>query len=326
MKGTSIGPYQVLDKLGVGGMGEVWRARDTQLGREVALKALPVAFAADPDRLMRFEREARTLAALNHPHIAQIYGLVEAPAETAGESPRRALVMELVEGEDLAARITRGPVPIDEALAIARQIAEALEAAHENGVVHRDLKPANVRLRPDGAVKVLDFGLATLPAGALAASGPGPLESPTFTAPALTAIGVIVGTAAYMAPEQARGRTIDRRADIWAFGLVLREMLTGRRVFDGESTADVLAAVLSRPLDDADLPRETPPAIRQLLARCLQREPSSASARTRASGCGTSATRGSSSRPQTTITRCGTSPRAARASVRSCRGPWPRWP
>jgi eukaryotic-like serine/threonine-protein kinase len=178
MKGTSIGPYQVLDKLGVGGMGEVWRARDTQLGREVALKALPVAFAADPDRLMRFEREARTLAALNHPHIAQIYGLVEAPAETAGESPRRALVMELVEGEDLAARITRGPVPIDEALAIARQIAEALEAAHENGVVHRDLKPANVRLRPDGAVKVLDFGLATLPAGALAASGPGPLESP----------------------------------------------------------------------------------------------------------------------------------------------------
>jgi serine/threonine protein kinase len=239
--GHRVGPYEISDRLGAGGMGEVYRARDTKLGREVALKILPEAFASDPDRLMRFEREARTLASLNHPHIAQVYGIEDSGAT-------RALVMELVEGEDLSARIARGlaspkpvgeggPIPLDEALPLARQIAEALEAAHEAGIIHRDLKPANIKVRDDGTVKVLDFGLAkaldpsvtgaTGAAGAMGAGATGAAgaagalaEPPTITSPALTMRGVILGTAAYMAPEQAKGKPVDRRADIWAFGCV----------------------------------------------------------------------------------------------------------
>jgi eukaryotic-like serine/threonine-protein kinase len=215
-------------------MGQVYRARDTRLDREVAIKILPELFAADPDRLMRFDREAKTLAALNHPGIAQIYGIEEAPAAGAGHVAVRALVMELVEGEDLSQVIARGPVPLEQALPIAGQIAEALEAAHEAGIVHRDLKPANIKVRHDGTIKVLDFGLAK--AAAPAGSGSGALaNTPTVTSPALTQMGVILGTAAYMAPEQARGRFVDKRADIWAFGVVLYEMLTGRRAFQGEA-------------------------------------------------------------------------------------------
>jgi serine/threonine protein kinase len=219
--GTRLGSFEILGALGAGGMGEVHRARDTKLGREVALKIVPEAFASDPDRLMRFEREARTLAALNHPQIAHIHGLEEADGV-------RALVMELVEGEDLSARIARGPIPLDEALPLARQVAEALEAAHEAGIIHRDLKPANIKVREDGTVKVLDFGLAkaldtgaTGAAGAMGAMGAGAtgaLDTPTITSPALTMRGVILGTAAYMAPEQAKGRQVDKRADIWALG------------------------------------------------------------------------------------------------------------
>ena len=203
-------------------MGQVWRATDTTLGRQVAIKILPDAFAADPDRLARFEREAKTLASLNHPHIAAIYGFEKS-------SGMHALVMELVEGEDLSQRIAKGAIPIDEALPIARQIAEALEAAHEQGIIHRDLKPANIKVRADGTVKVLDFGLAKAmdsPAG----SSPNVSQSPTITTPAMTQAGMILGTAAYMAPEQARGKMVDRRADIWAFGAVLFEILTGARV------------------------------------------------------------------------------------------------
>jgi len=206
--GIRLGSYEILAPLGAGGMGEkVYRARDTKLGREVALKILPEAFASDPDRLMRFEREARTLASLNHPHIAQVYGV-----EDSGST--RALVMELVAGEDLSARIARGAIPLDEALPIARQIAEALEAAHEAGIIHRDLKPANIKVRDDGTVKVLDFGLAKALDVAPNALG----DNATITSPAMTMRGVILGTAAYMAPEQAKGKPVDRRADIWAFG------------------------------------------------------------------------------------------------------------
>ena len=242
-------------------MGEVYRARDTKLGRDIALKILPEFFAKDPDRLMRFEREAKTLASLNHPHIAQLYGFEES-------SGTRALVMELVEGEDLSQRIGRGPVPLDEALGIARHIADALEAAHEAGVVHRDLKPANVKVRPDGTVKVLDFGLAK------DAARDGVEDfARTFTSPAMTAAGVILGTAAYMSPEQARGRPVDKRADIWAFGCVLYEMLTGRPPFPGDTITDVIAAVVKNEPDWTALPAETPPRIRLLLARCLQKDP-----------------------------------------------------
>jgi eukaryotic-like serine/threonine-protein kinase len=273
--GTRLGPYEVLAAIGSGGMGEVYRARDTKLGREVAVKILPGLFASDPDRMMRFEREARTLASLNHPHIAQIYGFEETPA-VAGHAGVSALVMELVEGEDLIDRIARGPVPLDEALPIARQIAEALEAAHEAGVIHRDLKPANIKVRPDGTVKVLDFGLAKLadPAAATSDAIAGsPADSPTFTSPAMTALGVILGTAAYMAPEQARGRAVDRRADIWAFGCVLFEMLTGRRAFEGDDVSDTLASVLKSEPDWTALPAGTPPALRRLLRRCLVKDP-----------------------------------------------------
>src|SRR5262245_24383117 len=235
-------------------MGEVYRATDTNLKRAVAIKVLPAALAADPDRLARFQREAEVLAALNHPNIAQIHGLEMSDGTTA-------LVMELVEGPTVADRIAQGAVPIDDALPIAKQIAEALEAAHEQGIIHRDLKPANIKLRPDGVVKVLDFGLAKVmePAGATAASLS---MSPTITTPVMTQAGLILGTAAYMSPEQARGKPIDKRADIWAFGCVLFEMLTGRRAFEGEDVSDTLASVLKSEPDCNALPADVAPPVR----------------------------------------------------------------
>jgi len=272
--GDSLGPYRVVSELGVGGMGEVYRARDTKLNRDVAIKILPDVFAHDSERVARFTREAQSLASLNHPNIAQIYGVVEEdqPAHV------HALVMELVEGQDLSAHIARGPIPIAEALPIARQIVDALEAAHEQGIVHRDLKPANIKVRADGTVKVLDFGLAkAMDAGAIpGAEAPGLHQdlanSPTLTARA-TQLGMIIGTAAYMAPEQARGKAVDKRADIWAFGVVLYEMLTGRRAFPGDDISETLAAVLKDTADYAALPSSTPPALAALLRRCLERDP-----------------------------------------------------
>ncbi len=247
-------------------MGEVWRARDTKLDRDVAVKVLPEEFFEDRDRVARFEREAKALAALNHPGIAAVYSFEAVDG-------RHILVMELVEGEGLDARIARGAIPLDDALPIARQIAEALEAAHERGIVHRDLKPANVMVAPDGRVKILDFGLAkALDADPASGSSPQVTHSPTLTARA-TAAGVILGTAAYMSPEQARGRPVDRRADIWAFGCVLFEMLTGKRVFEGETASDILAAVLRQDIDFRALPSDTPPNITRLLRRCLERDP-----------------------------------------------------
>src|SRR6266545_758917 len=234
--GTRLGSYEILSALGAGGMGEVYRARDTRLDRDVAIKILPVAFVADAERVARFLREAKVLASLNHPHIAAIYGLENADGV-------KALVMELVEGENLAQRLARGAIPVDEALPIAAQIAEALEAAHEQGIIHRDLKPANINLRPDGTVKVLDFGLAKA-LEPVAVTGGDLTASPTITSPALTQMGVILGTAAYMSPEQAKGRAADKRSDMWAFGCVLYEMLTGKRAFDGSDVADTLASVL----------------------------------------------------------------------------------
>ncbi|HUF25168.1 MAG TPA: protein kinase [Vicinamibacterales bacterium] len=264
MIGTTVGPYRVLEKLGEGGMGEVYRARDTRLDRDVAIKILPPAFAADAERLARFEREAKTLASLNHTHIAHIHGIEDTPTG-------RALVMELVEGEDLSVRISRGALPIAETVAIARQIADALEAAHERGIIHRDLKPANIKVRDDGTVKVLDFGLAKA-LDPSAGSNPDLMNSPTITSPA-TQLGTILGTAAYMAPEQAKGRAVDKRADVWAFGVVLYEMLTGQRAFEGEDISTTLAAVLMRDPDWTALPAGTPPALAQLLRRCLERDP-----------------------------------------------------
>jgi len=247
-------------------MGEVYRARDPKLDRDVALKVLPEAFSADSDRLARFEREAKTLAALNHPNIAQIYGF-----EHSG--PPAALVMELVEGEDLARRIARGPIPIDESLAIARQIADALEAAHDRSIVHRDLKPANVKVRGDGTVKVLDFGLAKALEPATAMS-PGITQSPTLTSPALmTGAGMLLGTAAYMSPEQAKGKPADKRSDIWAFGCVVYEMLTGARAFPGEDISETLASILKSDPDWSLLPPDVPPAMRMLMRRCLMKDP-----------------------------------------------------
>jgi serine/threonine-protein kinase len=258
--GSRLGSFEIVAALGAGGMGEVYRARDRKLQRDVALKILPDLFAGDPDRLARFEREARTLASLNHANIAAVYGIED-----------RAIVMELVEGEDLSAILARGAVPVPEAVAIARQIADALEAAHEQGIVHRDLKPANVKVREDGTVKVLDFGLAKALAPEGAGAAADAANSPTLTAQA-TGAGVILGTAGYMAPEQARGKAADRRADVWAFGVVLYEMLTGRRAFQGEEVSDVLASVLkdTPPLDA--LPPDTPSSIRRLLRRCRSRE------------------------------------------------------
>jgi len=245
-------------------MGEVYRARDTKLNREVAIKVLLPAVANDPDRLARFSREAQVLASLNHPNIAHIHGLEESNGVTA-------LVMELVEGEDLSQRIERGAIPIDEALPIARQIAEALEAAHDHGIIHRDLKPANIKVRPDGTVKVLDFGLAKA-VDPTAGSSATAMNSPTLSIHA-TQAGIILGTAAYMSPEQARGKAVDKRTDIWALGCVLFEMLTGQRAFKGEEISDVLAAVLRQDMDWGALPAATPPRLRRLLMRCLDRDP-----------------------------------------------------
>jgi serine/threonine protein kinase/Tol biopolymer transport system component len=303
MIGTTLAHYKVTAALGVGGMGEVWRAEDEKLGRQVALKVLPEEFAQDPERMARFEREAKVLASLNHPNIATLYGLenvtirtaagTAAPQDSQGspeavvahasrvqaadsDSPSDAdggkttfLVMELVEGEDLSERIKRGPVPIEEATAIALQIAEALEAAHESGIVHRDLKPANIKLRPDGTVKVLDFGLAK--AWEADGADPGLSLSPTITQHA-TAAGLILGTAAYMSPEQARGMPVDRRADIWSFGVVLWEMLTGRKLFEGHTVSDVLASVLKEAPDLDALPPETPSYLRRLVRRSLDKD------------------------------------------------------
>ena len=260
--GTQLGPYQVVGLIGQGGMGEVYRARDTKLGRDVALKVLPDLFADDPERLARFQREARVLASLNHPNIASIYGLEESEGV-------RALVLELVEGPTLAERIAQGAIPVEEALTIAKQIADALEAAHEAGVIHRDLKPANVKVKDDGVVKVLDFGLAK----ALEAdAGSDPSESPTLTA-AATRMGVIMGTAAYMSPEQAKGKVVDKRADVWAFGCVLYEVLTGRRVFEGGDISEVLAGVIKTEPNWDALPADMTPALRTYLRRCLQKDP-----------------------------------------------------
>ena len=262
--GTRLGHYDVTALLGEGGMGQVWQATDTQLNRQVALKILPDAFAADPERLARFTREAQILASLNHPNIAAIHGIEEDEVEG-----RRALVLELVEGPTLADRISKGPIPVDEALPIAKQIAEALEAAHEAGVIHRDLKPANIKVREDGTVKVLDFGLAK----ALEPNPDAdPSQSPTLTA-AATQMGVIMGTAAYMSPEQARGKTVDKRADIWAFGAVLFEMLTGQRPFKGRDVSETLAAVMMKEPEWPALPTTLPAPLSRLLRRCLEKEP-----------------------------------------------------
>ena len=258
----AIGPYTVLSPLGAGGMGEVYRARDSRLDRDVAIKILPAAFAADAERVARFHREAKTLASFSHPNIGVIHGIEESDGIVA-------IVMELVEGEDLAQRIARGPMELRDVLSIARQIADALDAAHGHGVVHRDLKPANIRIRPDGTVKVLDFGLAKT--ADVASSAANLSNSPTTPPPAMTEPGIILGTAAYMSPEQARGTPVDSRTDVWAFGCVLYEMLTGRRAFAGDNVSDVLASVLAREPALEALPDATPPSIRRLLQRCLQK-------------------------------------------------------
>ena len=288
--GTRLGPYEVVSAIGSGGMGEVYRAHDTKLGRDVALKVLPDAFAHDTDRLARFKREAQVLASLNHPHIAQIYGIEES-------GPVRAIVMELVDGATLAEVISRavdlapsgsearqaagvGPrgkprkadLPLAEALPIARQIAEALVAAHELGIIHRDLKPANVKITDDGTVKVLDFGLAKPTTDDASRSGGSVAESPTLTSPAATALGLILGTAAYMAPEQAKGQRVDKRADVWAFGCVLYEMLSGRRAFAGDDVSDTLASVLKTDPDWGALPADLPRPIRLLIERSLVKD------------------------------------------------------
>ncbi len=263
MNNKRIAHYDVIKKIGAGGMGEVYRARDGKLGRDVALKILPDAFVADADRLGRFEREARLLASLNHPNIASIYGI-------ENDNGKQVLVLELVEGDDLSVLVERGPLPVDEALAIAYQVAVALEAAHEQGVIHRDLKPANIKVTPDGTVKVLDFGLAKA-----LDSDPGDSNlshSPTLMGSSPTAQGVILGTAAYMSPEQARGKPVDKRADIFAFGCVLFEMLTGGRAFGGDTISDTLASVLARDPDLDALPDSTPRMLRRLLERCLDKE------------------------------------------------------
>jgi len=264
LAGTRLGAYEVTSLLGQGGMGTVYRGRDTRLDRDVAIKVLLDSVAHDPDRLARFEREARLLASLNHSNIAQIYGLEVSDTVSA-------LVLEFVDGATLADRIAQGPLLLDEALSIARQIADALESAHDQGIVHRDLKPANIKLRPDGTVKVLDFGLAKLTDST--GSSPSPAAavtvSPTMTSPAMTHVGMILGTAAYMSPEQARGRAVDKRADIWAFGVVLYEMLVGTRPFGGDDVTETLAAVVK----DAPALDRVPPQTRRLLRKCLEKDP-----------------------------------------------------
>ena len=261
--GTRLGVYEITAPIGEGGMGQVFRARDTKLDRDVAIKILPEAFAHEVDRLARFQREAKTLASLNHPNIAAIYGVEESGGITA-------LVMELVEGKDLSQLIAHGAIPIDEAVPIAKQIAEALEAAHEQGIIHRDLKPANIKIRPDGRAKVLDFGLAKALIAETASASVD--NTPTLTAHA-TKMGMIIGTAAYMSPEQARGKPVDKRSDIWAFGCVLYEALTGRRVFAGETVTDIITAVVKNEPEWSALPSDTPAHIRTLLLRCLQKDP-----------------------------------------------------
>ena len=261
--GTTLGPYAVTAKIGQGGMGEVWQARDTKLDRDVALKVLPDAFTSDPDRLARFEREAKVLASLNHPNIGAIHGFEESGAT-------KALVLELVEGPTLADRIADGPIPVDESLAIAKQIAEALEAAHEQGIIHRDLKPANVKVKADGTVKVLDFGLAK--AFQPEASGASASESPTISlTAAATQMGMVIGTAAYMAPEQAKGKPVGKQADVWAFGVVLYEMLTGTRPFAGEDVSETLARVIDREPEWETLPDKVPVVLSSFLRHCLQK-------------------------------------------------------
>jgi serine/threonine-protein kinase len=267
--GDRLGSYDIVALLGVGGMGEVYRARDTKLGRDVAIKVLPSSLTSDPDRLARFQREAQVLAALNHSNIAAIHHV-----EETTDGP--ALVMELVEGETLADRIARGPIPTDEALPIAKQIAGALEAAHEQGIIHRDLKPANIKVRPDGTVKVLDFGLAKLaePTAASSINPPALSMSPTITSPALmSGVGVLLGTAAYMSPEQATGKPADKRSDIWAFGCVLYEMVAGKAPFAGEDVSDTLANILKREPDWSALPGNVPPIVQDMLRRCLEKNP-----------------------------------------------------
>ena len=261
MIGETVGPYRITGKLGEGGMGVVYRGHDSRLGRDVAIKVLPEQVARDPERMARFEREARALAALNHPNIAILHGF-----------EHNALVMELVEGPTLQEKIRRGPIPLDEAIAIARQIADALEAAHAKGITHRDLKPANVKLTGEGQVKLLDFGLATAAAAPGSADASDPENSPTLTLSALTGLGEIMGTAGYMSPEQARGAAVDKRSDIWSFGVVFYEMLTGKKLFTGETGSDILAAVLAGDIDLSPLPGSTPRWLTHLLERCLERD------------------------------------------------------
>ena len=264
MIGKTLAHYEITGPLGKGGMGEVFRARDTKLDREVAIKLLPSELQGDPERVARFAREARTLASLHHPNIASLFGL-------ESDGAHRFLVMELVEGEDLSHALHDGPLDLDDVLDVARQLAEGLEDAHEKGIVHRDLKPANIMRTPDGRVKILDFGLARAVLGE-GVDESDAAHSPTITA-AMTQAGTVLGTAAYMSPEQARGRPVDRRADLWSFGVIVWEMLTGRRLFEGETISDTLAAVLRADLPWDDLPDDTPPALRRLLERCLERDP-----------------------------------------------------
>lgn len=274
MLGMSISHYLVEGKIGSGGMGDVYRARDTKLARQVALKLLPEEFASDSQRMGRFEREAQVLAVLNHPNIAQIYGIeeVEKRDPASQQSATKCLVLELVEGETLAERIQKGPVPLEEAIGLALQIADALEYAHEKRIVHRDLKPANIKLTPDGKVKVLDFGLAKAFEGSEVVDDQSLSLSPTLTL-AATQAGMILGTAGYMSPEQARGREADKRSDIWAFGVILFEMLSGKPTFQGGTVSDVLASVLKVAVDWGALPAGLPGQVLRLLRRCLQDDP-----------------------------------------------------